>query len=165
PFPPLIDPDARVYIMSQYKYLQDYADGGTWAPSTSPGTVDKARAAVHAIRNKQKVSIPMLESVVSLTYYFESLIELLDDPGLIEDCVILLSQREKKGEQVFDDEWGYLCFRVLVLSINASMVSKYRHPAAWDTLSSMHGKQDADRTLSESGLVVLSSARETPCYF
>ncbi|KAH7323373.1 hypothetical protein B0J17DRAFT_241733 [Rhizoctonia solani] len=136
--------------MTRYDYLRKYASEHAWSPSTSPETIEHARAAIHAIQNKQEVSISMLESVVSLTYYFGSFTGLLNDPALIQHCVICLCQRERKGAQVFDDEWGYLCFRILVLAINASMISKYHHPAVWDTLLSMHGRQGADEQLSDS---------------
>ncbi|KAG8698278.1 hypothetical protein FRC11_014521, partial [Ceratobasidium sp. 423] len=148
--------------MSNYDYLRKYACSYTWAPSTSPATIEQAREAIDAIRNKKGISIPQLESAISLTAHFKSLMELLNNQALIQDCIFHLHRRQKAGVQVFDDEWGYLCFRILVLAINTSIISKYHYPALRDTLVSMHGKQDADGPLSDGVNVFLAENMDGP---
>ncbi|CAE6421542.1 unnamed protein product [Rhizoctonia solani] len=134
--------------MTRYGYLRKYASDGTWSPSTPTETIRQAQTAISAIRNNHDVSITMLESVISLTYHPISLMELLGDPGLIRDCILYLCQREKEGVQVFDDEQGYLYFRILLLAINISVISDFDCPAFWNVLGSKDGKEDASQMLS-----------------
>ncbi|CAE6376861.1 unnamed protein product [Rhizoctonia solani] len=142
--------------MSRYNYLRKYASSDTWSPSTSPETVQQAQMAIHAIQNHHDVSATMLESVISLTYHVSSLLELLGDPELVQGCILYLCRREAGGVQVFDDEQGYLYFRILVLAINILVISKYDCPAFWRLLASMDGKQDASKTLSDGVEVFLA---------
>jgi hypothetical protein len=82
--------------MGDYVYLRKYArTDDTWQPWTSPSTVDQARATIEAIRNREDISIPMLQSVVSLTAHPEAL-HLLNNPRLIQDCILQLYQRQKQ---------------------------------------------------------------------
>ncbi|KEP52544.1 hypothetical protein V565_043960 [Rhizoctonia solani 123E] len=156
------DLNEQSYIMSRYDYLRKYASSDTWSPSTSPETVQQAQVAINAIRNSHDISATMLESVISLTYHFTSLAELLYDPGLVQDCILYLHRREREGVQVFDDENGYLCFRILVLAVNIWMISKYDKPALWYLLASKDGSEDADETLSKCIKLFLTQLRDDP---
>ncbi|KDN34055.1 hypothetical protein RSAG8_12843, partial [Rhizoctonia solani AG-8 WAC10335] len=154
--------DSRASLISKYDYLHKYSCIYTWAPSTSLAIVGQAQEAIYAIQNKQEVSTSLLESVISLTAHFKSLMEMLNNPALIQDCIFHLYQRRKEGIQVFDDEWGYLYFRILILAINASMISKYHYPALWNTLTSMDGKQDVDGPLSDALNIFLAERMNDP---
>ncbi|CAE6376841.1 unnamed protein product [Rhizoctonia solani] len=148
--------------MSRYDYLRKYASSDTWSPSTSPETVQQAQMAIHAIQNNHDVSATMLESVISLTYHFNSFADLLVDPGLVQDCILYLHRREREGIQVFDDEKGYLCFRILVLAINILMISNYNNPALWYLLASKDGSEDADEVLSKEVEVFVIRLKDGP---
>ncbi|CAE6401812.1 unnamed protein product [Rhizoctonia solani] len=136
--------------MPRYDYLRKYASSDTWSPSISPETVELARTAINAIQNNHDVSATMLQSVISLTYHFNSLAELLGDPSLIQDCILYLYRRKRQGVQVFDDECGYLCFRILVLATNVLIISDYDNGAIWALLVSMDGERDTHGTLFKS---------------
>jgi hypothetical protein len=78
----------------EYGYMTKYArTDESWQPWTSPATVEQARSTISAIRNRQEVSVLMLESVLSLTEHPGALY-ILNNSALIQKCILLLHRQQ-----------------------------------------------------------------------
>ncbi|CAE6451686.1 unnamed protein product [Rhizoctonia solani] len=145
--------------MGGYDYLRKYArTDDTWQPSTLPSTVGLAREAIAAICSRKDVSIPMLQSVVSLTSHPLSL-HLLGHPKLTQSCILRLSQGQQRDPSYpFGHEDGYLYFRVLVLATGVDLIlrNKQRYHQTIDILLANERMEDLSVLLMEyvCGVVV-----------
>lgn len=82
-------------MTDRHSYLGNYArTDKAWQPLTSPATIIRAYATIQAICNGKETSIPLLQSVLSLSAHPEAL-HLLTDRSLIEGCIQYLDQQRK----------------------------------------------------------------------
>lgn len=139
--------------MDDYAFLHKYARTGdirTWKPATSPITIDRARATIDAIRNRQEISIPMLQSILSLPANPEAL-ELLNNGSLIQDCILYLYQKQKEDTRYpFGCEQGYLYFSIIALAIGFSLISRFNIP-----LDAIVNKIHEERGLKDPTVTVM----------
>lgn len=90
-------PIQRPPQMAEHVYPLRYAHtDGAWKPSTSPTTIDQARGTMIAIHRRQNPTIPMLQSVLSLSAHPEDL-HLLNTTVIIDDCIQYLDWRRKQN--------------------------------------------------------------------
>ncbi|KAG9122489.1 hypothetical protein FRC07_001103 [Ceratobasidium sp. 392] len=115
-----------------YRYLQKYGrTSDTWTPRITPDTVRHARDGLNAIKHQRELSLLMLESIVSLTAYPES-IRMLSDSTLLDACVQRLFQLQRQDPLYpFGYEHGYLLFRIGVLSTGILMLSREPDRLEW----------------------------------
>lgn len=81
--------DEHVYSL-RYSRTPD-----AWKPSTWPGIVDLAYEVIGAIHGGKAASIPMLQSVLSLSAHPEAF-HWLADESLIHDCIHCLARQRKQ---------------------------------------------------------------------
>ncbi|CAE6506160.1 unnamed protein product [Rhizoctonia solani] len=145
--------------MSGYDYLRKYArTDDTWQPSTSSSAVELARETIDAICSRKDVSIPMLQSVVSLAAHPLSL-RLLGHPKLAQSCILRLSQgQQRDATYPFGHEEGYIYFRVLVLATGVDLIlrKKQKYRQTIDILLANERMEDLSVVLMEyvTGVVV-----------
>lgn len=85
--------------MDEYQYFRKYnRNGDAWMQSSSPQTVDLARAAINAIHNREEITVPMFQSIISLVAHPNS-VHLLVDSTLIQNCIMFLHYQQQQNPQ------------------------------------------------------------------
>lgn len=147
-------------MTDRHSYLGNYArTDKAWQPLTSPATIIRAYATIQAICNGKETSIPLLQSVLSLSAHPEAL-HLLTDRSLIEGCIQYLDQQRKADSRYpFGCEQGYLYFRIVVLAVGVSVLSRNKRMYNV-TIDRLHELKDPTAKLMTTIVEVTSEMNE-----